>query len=82
MSGEDDKPSNPYALQSEWGKDITPERNKGLYKRVLKEGEGNRRPLDGSLVMVHYVGRLLDGSVFDSSRERGEPFEFDLGKSK
>lgn len=80
MSGEDEKPSNKYALQSEWGNDITPERNKGLYKRVLKVGEGNRKPLDGSLVMVHYVGRLLDGSVFDSSRERGEPFEFDLGK--
>lgn len=82
MSSEDDKPSNPYAAQSEWGSDITLEKNKGLFKRVLQKGEGNRRPLDGSKVTVHYVGRLLDGTVFDSSRDREEPFVFDLGKSK
>lgn len=82
MSSEDDKPSNPYEKQSKWGSDITLEKNKGLFKLVLQKGEGPRRPLDGSKVTVHYVGRLLDGSVFDSSRERGEPFVFDLGKSK
>ena len=82
MSTEEDKPSNPYAAQKEWGPDITLEKNKGLFKKVLTEGLGNRRPLDGSKVKVHYVGRLLDGTVFDSSRERDEPFVFDLGKSE
>src|SRR6185503_20300464 len=34
----------------------------------------------GHQVVIHYVGTLSDDSVFDSSRERGTPFEFGLGK--
>ena len=39
------------------------------------EGEGELCP-EGSIVLVHYHGTLMDGSVFDSSVEREEPFEF------
>jgi FKBP-type peptidyl-prolyl cis-trans isomerases 1 len=40
------------------------------------------RPQAGQKVRVHYTGKLLDGTVFDSSVERGEPFEFILGQGQ
>ena len=42
------------------------------------EGSGNVVPR-GSKVKVHYTGKLLDGTVFDSSLTRGEPIEFTVG---
>ncbi len=53
--------------------------NGQLIKTVIKAGSG-ARPVNGSKVSCHYVGTLLDGTKFDSSRDRGEPFEFTLGK--
>lgn len=35
--------------------------------------------MPGSTVFVHYTGKLLDGTVFDSSIDKGEPFSFRLG---
>ena len=46
----------------------------GLQYKVLKEGTG-AIPADTSLVKVHYEGKLIDGTVFDSSLKRGEPAE-------
>lgn len=49
----------------------------GLQYRVITEGKG-RKPVPTSDVRVHYKGSLLDGTVFDSSIDRGEPAEFKL----
>ena len=45
---------------------------------ILKEGEGEFSKTGDTLV-VHYVGTLENGDKFDSSLDRGEPFEFTLG---
>ena len=49
----------------------------GLQYMVLKEGTG-AKPSAEDTVTVHYTGKLLDGTVFDSSVERGEPASFPL----
>jgi len=51
----------------------------GLIKRVTKQGTG-ASPKITDTVKVHYHGTLRDGSVFDSSVERGEPAEFPLNR--
>lgn len=51
----------------------------GLQYLVLKEGDG-AKPGPDDVVTVHYTGRLIDGTVFDSSVERGEPATFAVGQ--
>jgi len=52
----------------------------GLQYKVLTEGNGSEHPTASSKVKVHYHGTLLDGSVFDSSVDRGEPISFGLNQ--
>lgn len=57
------------------------ETESGLYHVTLQEGGGEVAE-PGNTVVVHYTGRLPSGEQFDSSRERGEPFQFMLGAGR
>lgn len=46
---------------------------------VLRPGDGKSFPQKGATVSVHYVGTLQNGQKFDSSRDRAEPFKFQIG---
>ncbi|WP_104402076.1 FKBP-type peptidyl-prolyl cis-trans isomerase [Vibrio penaeicida] len=52
----------------------------GLQYEVITTGNGESHPTATSQVKVHYHGTLLDGTVFDSSVDRGEPISFPLNK--
>ena len=52
----------------------------GLYYKVLSAGPGGPKPKATETVTVHYVGKLIDGKTFDSSRERGQPTSFPLNR--
>ena len=67
--GEATKP----ALEPAWER-----RSDGLEIQEIRAGEG-AEARTGSIVEVHYTGWLLDGTQFDSSRERGKPYAFRLG---
>ncbi|MBR3647789.1 MAG: FKBP-type peptidyl-prolyl cis-trans isomerase [Paludibacteraceae bacterium] len=51
----------------------------GLLYKVIREGKGNK-PAINDKVRVNYEGKLIDGTVFDSSYERGESIVFGVGQ--
>lgn len=53
----------------------------GLKYQDVKVGDGPS-PEPGDMVVVHYTGTLKDGTKFDSSRDRGEPFSFPIGQGR
>ena len=72
------------ALQSQIEKDYpnaetTPS---GLKYVVVEEGTGSATPAKGTMVKAHYTGKLLDGTKFDSSHDRGEPISFPVGEGR
>ncbi|MGO2133046.1 MAG: FKBP-type peptidyl-prolyl cis-trans isomerase [Halomonas sp.] len=66
-------------LDENAGKDGVTITESGLQYRVLESGDG-ATPKAGDNVQVHYEGTLIDGTVFDSSYERGEPVQFKVGQ--
>lgn len=59
------------------GVNMTPS---GLQYKVLQAGTGSKYPSASSRVEVHYEGKLLDGTVFDSSVARGKSISFGLNQ--
>ena len=51
----------------------------GLYYIPIRKGTGQQAKA-GQRVSVHYTGKFLDGTLFDSSYSRGKPIEFELGR--
>jgi FKBP-type peptidyl-prolyl cis-trans isomerase FklB len=51
----------------------------GLQYKVIKSGTGESPKLSDT-VKVHYQGTLIDGTIFDSSIQRGEPISFPVGR--
>jgi peptidylprolyl isomerase len=56
------------------------ETESGLQYLLLEQGTGTTTPGPKSKVLAHYHGSLIDGTVFDSSIERGQPLEFGLNQ--
>ena len=73
-------PEGRAYLEANKLKDGVIETASGLQYRVLVEGApGAPSPKANTPCSCHYRGTLMDGTKFDSSRDRGEPFSFNLG---
>nr|XP_033807616.1 peptidyl-prolyl cis-trans isomerase FKBP4 isoform X1 [Geotrypetes seraphini] len=81
MTAEETKAEGQQPIAVE-GVDITPKKDGCVLKLIKKEGTGDETPMIGDKVFVHYTGWLLDGTKFDSSRDRKDKFTFDLGKGQ
>ncbi|QQS16257.1 MAG: FKBP-type peptidyl-prolyl cis-trans isomerase [Candidatus Moraniibacteriota bacterium] len=54
-------------------------KDSGLKIETTQEGTGDQVVKSGDTITVHYTGRLMDGTKFDSSVDRGTPFTFTIG---
>src|SRR6058998_3129164 len=78
-TGGENAGSNPPATTSNQKTEMTTTPS-GLKYQVLKQGTGTVSPKATNKVNVHYHGTLLDGTVFDSSVQRGQPISFPLNR--
>eukprot|EP00667_Euglena_gracilis_P023193 EG_transcript_26083 len=73
--------ANAAKAASERTKELmeSPDFAKYVQMETLVPGNGTDFPTAGKTIVVHYVGTLLDGTKFDSSRDRGQPLRFPIG---
>jgi FKBP-type peptidyl-prolyl cis-trans isomerase FklB len=71
--------ANKAFLEANSKKDSVVTLPSGLQYIVLKEGKG-KKPTMNDKIRVHYTGKLIDGTIFDSSYNRKEPAEFIVGQ--
>ena len=70
---------NETFLQTNATKDSVQTTQSGLQYVIVREGNGNK-PTINDRIRVHYTGKLIDGTIFDSSYKRNEPAEFNVGE--
>jgi FKBP-type peptidyl-prolyl cis-trans isomerase FklB len=75
----DHKDENKTFMSDNARKDSVVSLPSGLQYIVLKEGNGSK-PTMNDRIKVHYTGKLIDGTIFDSSYQRNEPAEFIVGQ--
>ncbi|MDJ0622050.1 MAG: peptidylprolyl isomerase [Desulfocapsaceae bacterium] len=68
------------AIEQKWPDAVTTP--SGLKFVVVEEGDGGETPAKGTTIKAHYTGKLLDGTKFDSSYDRGQPLEFPVGTGR
>lgn len=76
-NAEDNLAASRAFLEKNRQRDSVTTTDSGLQYEVIEQGNGES-PAADDRVTVHYTGELIDGTVFDSSRERGEPTTFGL----
>lgn len=76
---ESDEPLASFDVLGGASEDDVQSTSSGLQYIIFSVGEGEM-PQEGEVVSVHYTGWLEDGTEFDSSRSRGTPFQFALGR--
>lgn len=76
----DEKAAQMSAAAESIKKEFTNSTPSGLRYIIEKEGEGKKPSSPATNVTVHYTGTFLDGKVFDSSVQRGQPIDFNLNQ--
>ena len=54
----------------------------GVQKKILDQGIEGKKPMKGDFIEAHYIGKLPDGTVFDTSEKRGKPIKVPIGVGK